>query len=97
MTRYTPRASGPRIPRMPHLPNAACRNHPDLDWVPDSEDPREPNTAACRAVCDGCPDRVECAVWAIDARAVGIWGGLLTDQRAALRTSGLAALRVART
>lgn len=39
-----------------------------------------------RAVCSGCPVRLECLAEALDSRAdFGVWGGLTERERRALR------------
>lgn len=61
--------------------NAACGEHPDLDFI----DPEPDQIERCRAVCAGCPVREKCLADALAAgEPWGIWGGLDTDQRAAL-------------
>ena len=49
--------------------------------------------AKARAVCMGCPVRIDCAEYAIpQASCVGVWGGLSEQERRALRIKrGLAA------
>lgn len=63
--------------------DAACVEHPELDWF--SDEPAE--QAQARQVCDGCLVRTECAA-AGQRRPYGMWGGLtLDDRRRRLRAS----------
>jgi hypothetical protein len=59
--------------------DAACKEHPELNWVPGRGD----DTTAPKAVCDGCLVAAECRAWAL--RQVpdlyGVWGGLTRRQR----------------
>ncbi|PYC77413.1 transcription factor WhiB [Streptomyces tateyamensis] len=46
---------------------------------------------AAKAVCAGCPVRVECRRYALDAREpYGVWGGLTEDERHRLFSGTLA-------
>jgi WhiB family transcriptional regulator, redox-sensing transcriptional regulator len=62
----------------PWQADAACREHPDVNFFPargESEDP-------ARDVCSGCLVRVECLTYALDSdENVGIWGGTSERQR----------------
>lgn len=61
---------------------AACRDRdPDVFFPLSEEGERE----AIR-VCSGCPVRVECLEFALEANVrFGIWGGLTEKQRVVLR------------
>lgn len=68
---------------LPSLPQAACRDRPDLTWYPKDED--GPQARAAVNVCCGCPHVAACAAWAIANPSVeGVWGGLTTSQRRTL-------------
>lgn len=60
------------------------RQRADNNWFP----PNEETALATRPnPCAGCPVIVDCAAWAIPQPELeGIWGGLSTAGRAALRT-----------
>lgn len=75
--------------QVPRFPGAACEGRADIDWVPDVENTRDPNTQAAILVCFGCPARIACAEYAINQPSLyGIWGGLLWWQRKELRLAG---------
>ena len=63
--------------------DAACREHPDVPFVPDRGDDIRP----AKKVCAGCLVRTECLAWALDQDDVpaGIWGGLSVSERRRLR------------
>jgi WhiB family redox-sensing transcriptional regulator len=63
-----------------------CRDlDTDLFYPPlDSETSlqRRAREAAAKAVCEGCPVRVECLAWAIASNEqLGVWGGLNERER----------------
>lgn len=66
---------------IPHLPLAACRDHPK----PNLWHPRRPNAMIeyqARTICASCPERVPCAAYALAAHPIyGIWGGLTFEDR----------------
>jgi hypothetical protein len=66
--------------------HAACRARLDLEWI----DPSPAQAEQCRMVCDGCPVRQPCRMFALrNGEPWGIWGGLDPDERAAVaRTDG---------
>jgi hypothetical protein len=66
--------------------HAACRARLDLEWI----DPSPAQANQCRMVCDGCPVRQPCRMFALrNGEPWGIWGGLDPDERAAVaRTDG---------
>jgi WhiB family redox-sensing transcriptional regulator len=65
-------------PRPSWMAAGACRDRPDVTWFPD----RGKSTAPAKAICAGCPVRVECLSFAqhegIDH---GTWGGLSPRER----------------
>ncbi|MCC9308095.1 WhiB family transcriptional regulator [Kitasatospora sp. RB6PN24] len=77
----------------------SCRNtgtslffHPAGERGP-AHDERE---EAAKAVCGGCPVRVECRRYALAAREpYGVWGGLTEDERHRLLAGGLVERRTA--
>lgn len=84
----------PRLPRaalLPfagvRLPRAACRGHhdPDLWGEGPPGDPDPMREAAAKAICGGCPERIDCGLWAIEYREVGIWGGMTSRERERIR------------
>lgn len=63
--------------------DAACLEHPELDWHT-TTDPT--NVAACRAVCDRCPVQYECLADALEVGPdVGMRAGLTGPERRELR------------
>lgn len=62
--------------------DAACRDDPDRMFP----DPGSPiRIADAKAVCTGCPVRLQCQQWALDSgERHGVWGGLSEDERADL-------------
>lgn len=64
---------------------AACRDEPTvLFFGPAGERPeqRAPREVLAKAVCAGCPVRVECREYARSARAIGVYGGETEVDRA---------------
>ena len=57
--------------------DAACREHPEVNWFPE----RGEDVRPARRICGGCLVRDECRTWALsqDTWLVGIWAG--TSQR----------------
>lgn len=68
--------------------DAACREHPELTWVPRFAGPsREADLASAKAVCARCLVREECLATALaDTTLVGVWGGTTPVERRALRS-----------
>ena len=65
--------------------DAACREHPQLDWFSNHHlDQRE-----AKAVCSGCLVLDECRTWAMAQgnELVGVWGGMATSERRRRRRS----------
>lgn len=80
-------AARPRLVREPLEWNAdaRCRTaDPELFFHPIGErgsdhDARDRNA---KAVCAGCPVRVQCGEWALERREpYGVWGGMTEDER----------------
>lgn len=65
---------------------AACQEHDQTDWY----SPNLDRQRRARAVCAGCPVRIECALDALQrGEPHGMWGGLdVTDRRTLARTFG---------
>jgi WhiB family transcriptional regulator, redox-sensing transcriptional regulator len=64
--------------------DAACREHPEIEWVPVSS--RE-NVTAARAVCGECLVADQCLEWALaqDNNLEGVWAGTTQRQRKDMR------------
>jgi WhiB family redox-sensing transcriptional regulator len=59
--------------------DAACKEHPELDWV---TLPMGSRAKRQRAICAGCLVRAECLQFAMDdEELVGVWGGTTPTQR----------------
>jgi WhiB family transcriptional regulator, redox-sensing transcriptional regulator len=59
---------------------AACRQHPEVDFFP----ARASAAGPAKAVCAVCPLRAECREWALaqPRNLDGVWGGLSRQDRA---------------
>jgi hypothetical protein len=57
--------------------DAACKEHPELNWFPERGD----RISAELEVCAGCLVRAECAAAGAAADEVGVWGGLSANAR----------------
>ena len=74
---------------------AACRTHPEIEWVPSSkirggvDRTYHANLAAARLVCASCPVRGVCLDEAIREHHVGIWAGTTVLQRRRVRRGWL--------
>lgn len=65
--------------------DAACRSTDPAIFFPDTEE----EAKAARAVCSGCPVRMDCLDYANRTRQdFGIWGGLDEKQRRKQRSAG---------
>jgi WhiB family transcriptional regulator, redox-sensing transcriptional regulator len=64
--------------------DGSCRDRPDVDFFP--EWPR--GALPARAVCRGCPVRVECTMQALELGEVGVWGGTTDFERELAREAG---------
>lgn len=73
----------PVIPPIPWAVDAACQSHDPELWMDDK--PGRP-TAAAKAVCAACPVRGACLAHALAyGEPWGVWGGLTTRERVAMR------------
>jgi len=64
--------------------HGACKDHPELTWYPSHGE----SQTSQEAICDECPVRVRCLLFAIDQNEVddfGIWGGTSAKQRTKIR------------
>lgn len=63
--------------------DAACREHPEVDWFPASGG----SLAAAKAVCSACLVADECLAWALslDEDVDGVWAGTSKRERRRLR------------
>lgn len=66
---------------------AACEGKPRLFFVADANAPADdPIWAEAKAICAGCPVRLDCLDYAMRNRETdGVWGGLDPAQRRKLR------------
>lgn len=63
-----------------------CRAGDPADWWPDRRDLDGPATHGAVADCHRCPAEAACLGYALAAdERFGVWGGLLPDERKALR------------
>ena len=65
--------------------DAACREHPEIDWFPTMGN----NLAVAKRVCAGCLVRNPCQQWAVPqgSQLHGIWGGLSQRERIQMKRS----------
>ena len=65
--------------------DAACREHPEVDWFPSASC----SVAPAKRICAGCLVRAQCEEWAVPqgAELWGIWGGLSQRERIRLNRS----------
>jgi WhiB family redox-sensing transcriptional regulator len=70
----------------------ACRDEdPELFFPVGSSGPALLQAAQARAVCAGCPVRIDCLNYAIETgQAAGVWGGVSEEERHAIRSATLA-------
>jgi WhiB family redox-sensing transcriptional regulator len=71
---------------------AACRGMDPEQWFPTDEGKGRESVGAQapRAVCAGCPVREQCLAWALrTGQDDGVWGGLTSPERRALRSGRL--------
>lgn len=62
--------------------DAACREHPEVNWFPERGEDARP----AKAICAGCLVRAECLEAAFEHRVTtGIWGGTSERERRRLR------------
>lgn len=71
--------------------DAACREHPEVDFFPQRGDIRSVRRA--KEVCARCLVREECLAWGLrwdqSGNPLGIWGGLSGRQRRQLRDTAV--------
>lgn len=71
-------------PAPPWMRDAACREHPEIDFVPPEGKGGAIGTREALAVevCRRCLVRRECLAYALDdPNLVGVWGGTTSAQR----------------
>jgi WhiB family redox-sensing transcriptional regulator len=62
--------------------DAACREHPEVNFFPTTGQ----SAAPAKAICAGCLVRGECLAYAQqDSHTAGVWGGTSDNDRRALR------------
>lgn len=66
---------------------AACLSHdPELFFAGGESGPTQAALQRARAVCSGCPVRMDCLEYALETGPrYGIWGGMTQDEIRALR------------
>ena len=62
---------------------AACRDHPGINFFPEAGEPSD----AARAICFRCPVRDDCLEAGLAGNERGIWGGTSYRYRNRLRRS----------
>lgn len=72
---------------------AACADVPDIDWVPAHEESVVPH--GMRRICDSCPGRINCLLWALRSGSEGYWAGTTTTDREQLVRHGTISLEMA--
>lgn len=66
--------------------DAACREHPEIDWFPTRGAEAFRMLRAARQVCAGCLVRDECLDFALaDPTIVGVWAGTTALERKKMR------------
>ena len=72
--------------------DAACREHPEVDFFPQDSY----GVALAQRVCADCPVRLDCLEWALARPELhGVWGGRSERERVKIkRDGGLWALRL---
>ena len=64
-----------------------CSTFPGrMEWVPDKEQPLVPDVMA--TLCQHCPRRDECLLWAVATESRGYWAGTTSEDRAVLVAEG---------
>lgn len=61
--------------------DAACKEHPEVNFFPEKGEDVRPALAVCR----GCLVVDECRAWAVENYEAGIWGGTSGRQRRGMR------------
>jgi WhiB family redox-sensing transcriptional regulator len=65
--------------------DAACADKDQDLWFPDRFDPAN----EAKAICAGCPVRIDCLRYAIETHTThGVWGGLTAHERQRRRGPG---------
>ena len=87
-----PRSRSIDIPRFVLDGDPACASvDPELFFPQEIEDiggrlsARYTNPTAAKSICDSCPLKNPCLIYALENREVGIWGGTTESQRESLR------------
>ena len=75
-----PLALADLLDRPAWMADAACREHPDLPWVPE-RGPDQGKIPAMYAICAGCLVRDECYAFAVEGDETGVWGGTSVSER----------------
>ena len=70
--------------------DALCRQHSSNLFFPpatfEKKEDREKREAKAKAVCSGCPVKIECLEYAIRTNQdSGVWGGATEDERKSIR------------
>jgi WhiB family redox-sensing transcriptional regulator len=65
------------------MADAACREHPEVNFFPG----RGRAAESAKAVCRACLVREECLAYALEHHLVGVWGGT-TERERRSRTPG---------
>ncbi|MGI9120634.1 MAG: WhiB family transcriptional regulator [Acidimicrobiales bacterium] len=72
--------------RPPWMARAACRDHPEVDFLPSSPRRGIPaDVAPALAICAVCPVTAQCLAAAVEHGESGVWGGTTERQRRLLR------------
>lgn len=67
---------------------AACDRMDVGVFYPENADPRSHESRLAKQVCQGCPVRIDCLVYAFRANEQwGVWGGLTASERRHLKRS----------
>ena len=68
--------------------DAACKEHPEVNWFPEKGDGHRP----AQRICDGCLVAPNCYKWAMEQGPglEGIWAGTTPTQRRRLRAGRVA-------
>lgn len=77
----------------PEFANARCADRsevPDPDiFNPDADDPhRAMKEQEAKKICEGCAEKVQCMLYALEKKESGIWGGTSERQRRRMRRNG---------
>lgn len=73
------------LPRPAWMSDAACREHPEVEFIPANPSTEE-HADRARAICGRCLCRAECLDYAMaDPSLLGVWGGTTSAGRRELR------------